>query len=246
MREPETDMATSPDRYGAWPIAIALVIASVLLSYAIGEFGAPDRYVEVKGLAEREVAADLAIWPIGYSLTGANLEELRRALDRADESVIAFLKLNGFSDAEITRSPPRVTDRWLNSYDNQRPAARYVAERTLTLRTAQVESARSAMGDAAELISQGVPLTPNWGSAAEFLFTSLDQIKPGMIADATADARRAANQFAEDSGSRVGAIRTARQGYFTITERDPSSPHIKLVRVVTTIDYDLEGSSRID
>ena len=239
-------MASSIERYATWPIAIALVISSLFISYAIGEFGSPDRFVEVKGLAEREVPADLAIWPIGYTLTGTDLEELRRRLDRADEAVIAFLKLNGFSDAEITRNPPRVTDRWLNSYDNQRPAERYAAERTLTLRTAQVESARAAMGEAAELISQGVPLTPNWNSAAEFLFTSLDEIKPGMIAEATADARRAADRFAEDSGSRVGTIRTARLGYFTITERDPSSPHVKLVRVVTTIDYDLEGSSRVD
>ena len=243
-------MTSNFERHPAWPIAvsvsIALVISSLFISYAIGEFGSPDRFVEVKGLAEREVAADLAIWPIAYNLTGTTFEEVRQRLDRADESVIAYLKLNGFSDDEITRSPPRVTDRWLNSYGNQRPAERYAAERTLTLRTTQVESARSAMGDAAELISQGVPLTPNWGSAAEFLFTSLDEIKPGMIAEATADARRAANQFANDSGSRVGAIRTARQGYFTISERDPSSPHVKLVRVVTTIDYDLEGSSRVD
>lgn len=243
-------MASNFERSAAWPIAvaisIAMVISSLFISRAIGEFGSPDRFVEVKGLAEREVAANLAIWPINYSLTGTSLEELRQRLDRADESVIAFLKLNGFSDAEITRSPPRVTDRWLNTYDNQRPDERYAAERTLTLRTDQVESARTAMSDAAELISQGVPLTPNWGSAAEFLFTALDEIKPEMIAEATADARRAANQFAEDSGSRVGAIRTARQGYFTIAERDPSSPHVKLVRVVTTIDYDLEGSTRVD
>lgn len=239
-------MASSIEKYAAWPIAIALVISSVFISYAIGEFGSPDRFVEVKGLAEREVPADLAIWPISYSLTGADLDELRQRLDRADEAVIAYLKLNGFSDDEITRNPPRVTDRWLNSYDNQRPTERYAAERTLTLRTGQVESARAAMSDAAELISQGVPLTPNWGNAAEFLFTGLEEVKPEMIAEATADARRAANQFAEDSGSRVGAIRTARQGYFTISERDPSSPHVKLVRVVTTIDYDLEGSSRVD
>lgn len=243
-------MATKVERSEAWPIAIAisvaLVLSSLFISYAIGQFGSPDRFVEVKGLAEREVAANLAIWPISYSLTGADLEQLRQRLDRADESVVAFLKLNGFSDDEITRSPPRVTDRWLNCYDNQRPDERYAAERTLTLRTDQVESARTAMGDAAELISQGVPLTPNWGNTAEFLFTALDEIKPEMIAEATADARRAANQFAEDSGSRVGAIRTARQGYFTISERDPSSPHVKLVRVVTTIDYDLEGSTRAD
>ena len=71
-------MASNIERYAAWPIAIALVISSLFISYAIGEFGSPDRFVEVKGLAEREVPADLAIWPIGYSLTGADLEELRQ------------------------------------------------------------------------------------------------------------------------------------------------------------------------
>lgn len=247
-------MANNFERYASWPlswpiswpIAIALVISSIFISFAIGEIGSPDRFVQVTGVAEREVAADLAIWPISYSLTGTDLEQLRQRLDRADEAVIAFLKLNGFSDREITPSPPRITDRWLNSHDDQRPAERYAADRTLTLRTRQVESARAAMSDATELISQGVPHTPDWGASAEFLYTSLDEIKPGMLADATADARRAANQFADDSGSRVGRIRSARQGNFTITERDPASPHVKRVRVVTTIDYDLDGTSTVD
>ena len=161
-------------------------------------------------------------------------------MDRTDEAVIAFLKLNGFGDAEIRRNPPQVTDRWLNAYDNQRPVDRFSVQRTLTLRTDQVDATRQAMDQAAELISQGVSLMPNWGNEAQFLFTGLNGIKPEMIAEATADARRAAAQFAEDSGSRVGSIRSARQGYFTITERDPTSPEIKLVRVVTTIDYFLD------
>ncbi|MDT8410154.1 MAG: SIMPL domain-containing protein [Wenzhouxiangellaceae bacterium] len=230
-------MLRDQDWMGALILALGLVLASLFISNAIGDFAVRDRFVEVKGLAEREVTADLAIWPITFSLAAESLEQLRRRLDQADEAVVAFLKLNGFSDQELSRNPPRVTDRWLHSPDNQRPAERYSAETTLTLRSTQVEATRQAMGQAVELISQGVPLTPNWGSGVDFLFTGLEDIKPDMIAAATADARRAADQFAEDSGSSVGAIRSARQGYFTITERDPSSTHIKRVRVVTTIEY---------
>ncbi|MCA1779524.1 MAG: SIMPL domain-containing protein [Xanthomonadaceae bacterium] len=230
-------MARNQTWAAATILALGLVVSCWMISAAIRDFSVRDRLVEVKGLAEREVNADLAIWPITYSLAATSLDQLRQHLDRADESIVAFLKLNGFSDDEFTRAPPRVTDRWLNSYENQRPAERYSAERTLTLRSPRVAATRQAMAQATELISQGVPLTPNWGSGADFLFTGLERVKPEMIALATADARRAANQFAEDSGSAVGAIRTARQGYFTITQRDPSSPHIKLVRVVTTIEY---------
>lgn len=233
-------MKREQDWFGLLLLAIGLVLASLFMADAVRDFAVRDRFVEVKGLSEREVAADLAIWPITYSLSAESLEALRARMDSTDDSVIAYLKLNGFTDEEIRRNPPQVTDRWLNSYDNQRPVDRYTVQRTLTLRSGKITATRQAMDQAAELISQGVSLMPNWGNEAQFLFTGLDGIKPEMIAEATADARRAAAQFAEDSGSRVGAIRSARQGYFTITERDPTSPEAKLVRVVTTIEYFLD------
>ena len=221
-------------------LAVGLVLASLVLGGAIRDFRLSDRFVEVKGFAEREVVADLAIWPINYQLIGNALDELRAAMDAADESVIAFLKLRGFTDAEISRTPPRITDQWVYASGAQRPAHRYTAERGITLQTTRIEATRTALEEAADLVSQGVVLTPGWGQAARFLFTGLDDIKPEMIAEATADARRAAAQFAADSDARVGAIRSARQGFFSISERDASVPEIKLVRVVTTIEYILD------
>ncbi len=221
-------------------LAIGLVIAAVILGGAVRDFRLSDRFVEVKGFAEREVLAALAIWPINYQLVGNSLDEVRAAMDSADESVIAFLKLRGFTDDEISRTPPRITDQWVYASGAQRPANRFLDERGVTLRTSRIEATRSALEDAADLVSQGVVLSPGWGQAARFLFTGLDDIKPEMIAEATADARRAAAQFAADSDARVGAIRSARQGFFSISERDASIPEIKLVRVVTTIEYILD------
>jgi uncharacterized protein len=221
-------------------IALGLIVSSILLASAIRDFRISDRYVEVKGFAEREVAADLAIWPVNYQVASDSLESLRQQMAEADESVVAYLKLNGFTDTEISRNPPRITDQWIHVYGEQRPTNRYTAERGITLKTHQVDAAVRALQDSAELVSQGVVLVPNWGESARFLFTGLDAIKPEMIAEATADARRAASQFAADSEARVGPIRSARQGFFSINERDPSTPEVKIVRVVTTIDYILQ------
>ncbi|TVS11749.1 MAG: DUF541 domain-containing protein [Wenzhouxiangella sp.] len=221
-------------------LAVGLVLASVILGAAIRDFRISDRFVEVKGFAEREVMADLAIWPINFQLAGNSLDEVRAAMDSADESVIAFLKLRGFSDAEISRTPPRISDQWIYASGPQRPDNRYTAERGITLRTERIEATRTALEDAADLVSQGVVLMPGWGQSAQFLFTGLEEIKPEMIAEATADARRAAARFAADSDARVGAIRSARQGFFSINERDSSTPEVKLVRVVTTIEYLLD------
>ncbi len=221
-------------------LAAGLVIAALIMAGAIRDFRLSDRFVEVKGFAEREVLADLAIWPIQYQLAGSSLDEIRESINQADEAIIAFLKLRGFSDAEISRNPPRINDQWLFAAGNQRPANRFSVERGITLRTDRVTATRAALEQAADLIGEGIVLTPGWGQSAQFLFTGLEAIKPDMIAEATADARRAASQFAADSEASIGEIRSARQGFFSINERDPSTPEVKVVRVVTTIEYVLD------
>jgi hypothetical protein len=90
-------------------------------------------------------------------------------------------------------------------------------------------------------VRQGVAMLRSYEYNPQFLFTRLEAIKPEMIAEATVDARNAAEQFAHDSGSRVGAIRSAQQGYFSVEDRDAFSPEYKRIRVVTTVEYYLEG-----
>jgi len=117
---------------------------------------------------------------------------------------------------------------------------RYAAEQTVTLRSPRVAAVKEALQRSGELIREGVALMRSYEYNTTFLYTALDEIKPQMIAEATKDARKAAEQFARDSGSRVGAIRNAQQGYFDIQDRDAFSPEIKRVRVVTTIQYFLD------
>lgn len=221
-------------------LAIGLVVGGSYLKSAAIQWKSADRTVTVKGLAEREVRANLALWPLHFSVTGDALGDVQQRIEQQANTIRTFLRNAGFKDDAITLTSPEVTDRYANSTGDQRPPDRYSAEATMLVRTDAIDKVKQTMPQVGELISQGVVLSPNYSYRTEFLFTELNKIKPEMIATATANARKAARQFAEDSGSQVGAIRSASQGYFSIADLDSYTPEIKKVRVVTTIDYALD------
>lgn len=219
-------------------LVVGLTAFGALVGRALYRARAAERYVTVKGLSEREVPADLVLWPVVYSVTGDDLADLQRRMEEDADKIRAFLNRLGFEESETSLSAPRVTDREGQGY-REGPVDRYLVESTLTLRTGKIDEARSAIERSGELVKQGVTLIRSYEYSTQYLFTGLEAIKPEMIAEATRDARRAAQQFADDSGSRVGAIRRAQQGYFSIEDRDPFSPEQKRVRVVTTVEYSL-------
>lgn len=222
-------------------LACGLIISSYFLSSAIKEIKMAERYVTVKGLSERIVEADLAIWSISFRNSANDLEELQRSIDDNKTKLYNFLLESGFPESEISSMPPQITDtQALPYYDAGKGREyRYVAVTRVTLRSGDVANVKKAMEKAGQLVSAGIAIGED--SSTRFSFTKLNDIKPEMIAEATKNAREAAEQFARDSGSEVGAIRRATQGYFTIEDRDAGSPDFKIVRVVTTIDFFLSS-----
>lgn len=219
-------------------IGLGVALAGMFVGQALYQLKAAERFVTVKGLAEREVPADLAIWPLVFSQSGNDLPALYTRLEADRARIKAFLTGLGFDPSELSESPPRITDYYAQGYTGSRlPPNRYKAEATVTLTTSKVAAAKAAMGRSGQLVKQGIVLNHDYGQGPEFLFTGLNRIKPAMIAGATKNARAAAEQFARDSGSLVGAIRRARQGLFTIRNRDANTPDRKIVRVVSTIDF---------
>lgn len=221
-------------------LALGLAAGGFLLARGLFAARAADRFVTVKGLSEREVPADLALWPMVFTNTGDDLGALQEEVEQDAAAIRAFLARFGFDAGEMALSAPRVTDHLAQSYGGNQPAERYQVESTLTLRTGRIDEVRQAIQQSGDLVRAGVTLIRSYEYNTQYLFTRLEAIKPEMIAEATRDARRAADEFASDSGSRVGGIRRAQQGYFSIEDRDPFSPEVKTVRVVTTVEYFLE------
>jgi uncharacterized protein len=219
-------------------IGLGVALAGWFVGQALYQTKASQRYVTVKGLDEREVAADMAVWPLNYSVTGNDLSKLQGRLDQDRRAIKVFLTRLGFTAAEISESPPRITDYYAQGYTgNNLPPNRYKAEGSVTLTTTKAQAAKKAMEASGDLVKLGIVLSQDYGRTVEFLYTGLNQIKPPMIAAATKNARAAAEQFARDSGAKVGGIRTASQGLFTIRNRDINSPDQKIVRVVSTVEY---------
>jgi len=221
-------------------LGLGLALAGWFVARGLYAARATERYVTVNGFAERELPADLAIWPVVFNASSNDLIDLQNRLDASAAKVYEFLGRQGFSSADWSLSSPRVTDFSAQGYRADGPSTRYAGEATVTLRTGKVEAVKAAIQKSGELVASGVALLRSYEYDTTYLFTGLDSIKPQMIAEATRDARNAAEQFAQDSGSKVGAIRNARQGYFSIEPRDPFSPEHKKVRVVTTVQYFLE------
>jgi len=221
-------------------LGICMAIAGIGIGYGFYKGRASDRYVNVKGLAEREVKADLAVWPITFKVAANDLGKLQAEIDSDRQAITEFLLEAGFKQDEISYSAPNITDTEAERRNGgmEKAPYRYLADATVTTRTTGVDLVRSSMEASGSLVGKGLVLADqSWRSPTEFLFTKLNDIKPDMIEEATKDARRAAAKFAEDSESKVGKIRQASQGYFSINDRDRNSPEVKRIRVVTSIQY---------
>ena len=226
--------------------ALLLAAALVIAGYFIGNMHKTgkeyDRYVQVKGLSEREVQADLAVWPINAVLTGNDLKTLKAHIENQNKQVYQFFLDQGFNDAELTRGMVNITDARSNLYNNnnQYTGFRYLSKSEFTVRTKNIKKLQKSLSESLTLMSQGIVLgSKNEWRPIEYIFTGLNELKPSMIEEATTNARQVAEKFARDSDSKVGPIRVARQGQFSINDRDQNTPEIKIIRVVSTIDYQL-------
>lgn len=202
-----------------------------------------DRSVQVKGLSEREVEADLAVWPINISLAANDLNILSGDIEKQNNEVYDFFIAQGFTDEELTKGSTNISDVQTDRYNSnaQYSPFRYLAKSEFTVRTNDLPKLQKALSESLTLMSKGILLeSKNTWRPIEYIFTGLNDLKPSMIEEATKNAREVAEKFARDSDASVGKIRTARQGLFTINDRDENTPQIKTVRVVTTIDFQLE------
>jgi len=222
----------------AFILGIMLIASAYLLSNTLHKAQHSDRYVTVKGLAEREVDADLAIWPIEFSVTTNDLQLMHKKLSQKKDIVKDFLIASGFVEKEISLSTPTIVDTETAYYREKKTEFRYIGEMVINVRSNKVNLVKTTRAKTIELLSKGIVLSgKGYSSRVEYIFTSLNKIKPAMIKEATQNARKAAEEFAKDSDSKVGKLKHAHQGFFSISDLDSNSPDRKKIRVVTTLKY---------
>lgn len=222
-------------------LAVGMVAGGYLLGDGLTRAHEAERAVTVKGLAEKDVTADLATWTIAYTATGFDLPTVRAEIDESSKALNDYFRSLGFQADEL-----RPVGAGVNQYINNGVNTITITQR-MQLRTTDIAKAQRAVAGQFDLVRRGV--TMQEGSNMVYSFTKLNDLKPDMVAQATRDARKAAEQFAKDSGTGVGSIKSASQGYFSIEPRDgdqaqggygASDTPYKKVRVVTTVEFYLD------
>jgi uncharacterized protein len=231
-------------------LLLGLVLGGWLLGSQIKDIKLADRYVTVKGLVERTVKADMAIWPVSFKETGNDLSQVFAKSQSDKELVLKFFAAQGVTPAEIAVGQIKVTDKLANEYSGNNNGPRYIVEQTVTVQSGDVDKIAKAGEKTADLVQAGIVVGDNNGQGGiKYKFNGWNALKPDMITEATRNARASADRFAADSGSQVGSIKSASQGVFSISAADSISTGeeggadsgdasiMKKVRVVATVDY---------
>lgn len=219
-------------------IGIGLLLLGTQVRKGLASISDNQRVVTVRGLSEKEVQANKVTWPIVSKEVGNDLSSVYSNIENTNSAILSFLKSNGISDSEISVNPPQVIDLQADRYNSMTQPYRYNVTNVVVVTSAQVEKVNQLIQKQTELLKRGIAIVAgDYQYQTSYEYTDLNSIKPGMIADATQNAREAAKKFADDSDSKLGKIKTASQGQFSIEDRDQYTPYIKRVRVVSTIVY---------
>ena len=221
-------------------LAAGLLALGLCVRSGLNSFTDRQRVVDVKGLAEREVNANLVTWPIMFKEVGNDLPTVYQRVTAVNNQIVDFLVANGLSQDEISIGAPKVQDLQTDRYNTNPLPYNYAVTSVVTVSSSKVKQVHSLINRQGELFSKGIAIISDYSTTITYDFTDLNSIKPEMIAEATQNAREAAKKFADDSDSRLGKIKTARQGQFSIEDRDATTPYIKKVRAVTSLTYFLE------
>lgn len=216
---------------------LGLVAMAVMMLLCVKLFRSSERTVTVKGLCEVEVPADKVIWPLSFKVVGDDIGKIYTENARKCATIVDFLKEGGVADEEISIALPKISDKFAQEYGGNERAFRYVLTQVITVCSTNVPTVLELMKGQSALIARDIVFQNDWDCQTRFLFEGLNEIKPQMIEEATRNAREVAQKFAKDSGSRLGKIKSASQGSFSIEDRDVFTSEVKKVRVVTNVTY---------
>ena len=210
-------------------IVIFTTLFMFIFYFSARDFSKQGSYIEVKGLSEKIVKADTAVWSMSFEAKSNDIDMMYAEIDNNIKTIKKFLKEKGFEDTEINVAP-------INIYQDTYKEAvfRYNSNNQISVYTKKVDLAKSSINESLTLIKKGIILNQN---SISFEFSDLNSIKPEMLKEAIKNAEDTASQFANNSNSKVVGVSRGNQGVFDITDKDPASPEYKKIRLVSTLRF---------
>lgn len=226
-------------------IAAGVAAAGFFVSNGLERFRMADRSVTVKGLAEKDVESDFAVWTLSFRRAGAEFNGVQQALVGDREKVLAFLRERGFAAEEMQVRPLQVQDLLAREYAQGNVPFRFNGTGQVLVRTSRVAVVEKAALALDPLIQAGVQLgSEGQAGGPRYQLRGFNDAKAPLLAQATRNAREQAEKFAAEAGAKLGPLKSANQGVIRITgddgnDFDDGSSRGKRLRVVSTFEYEL-------
>ena len=225
----------------AFILGIFIFLGMTALGWIAGssavKFKRMERTVIVKGLSERELPADTAMWPIQFSCADNDLTSLYSCLADDSGRIRDFLIKSGFKHDEITVGIPSIVDKLAQRYGgNARIELRYTARQNVTVYSTRVDLVRKTMTKLLELGRKGIVFSGGgYETAPDFIFTRLNEIKPAMIEEATR--KGGGTEICKGFRQQTRQDQTGQAG--TVHHHEPGQKYTvhQKVRVVSTVEY---------
>ncbi len=197
----------------------AIVLASLILGYYYFSRTQPVGNILITGLGEKDFTSDLIVWEGNFSKTNINLQTAYSELKKDRNVVLNYMKKRGIEEKEIVFSSvnsnkdtqPRYSDdgKYIGSI-----FIGYQLSQTVQIESKNVEKVESLSREITELLNEGIEF---YSLPPRYYYTKLADLKIEMISKATEDARIRAEKIAENSGSSLGELISAKMGIFQIT-----------------------------
>jgi len=215
-------------------LGISFIICTLIFTNAFVEVRSTST-ITVTGAAEKQLKSDLIVWTASFSRRSAQLSEAYAALQNDLKEVKDYLKAKGVQESEITIMPISMTTFYaVDQHGRETNEVRgYGLWQSVEVRSTKVDEIAALSREASELINKGIDFQSN---PPQYFYTKLNELKVEMLAEATANARKRAEQIAEHGGGRIGPIRSAKMGVF----------QIKPINSVEVSDYGINDTSSLE
>ncbi len=227
-------------------VAAGIAVAGLFVSGGLERFRMADRSISVKGLAEKDVQSDFAIWTLNFRRAGNEFAGVQQALAGDRDKVRALLKTQGFQDDEIEAKPLSVQDLLARDYAQGNVPFRFNGSGRIVVKSARVAEVEKAALALDPLIQAGVQLGGEGEGATgpRYQLRGFNDVKAPLLAEATKNAREQAEKFAAEAGATLGPLKSANQGVIRISgddgqDFDDGSSRTKRLRVVSSFEYEL-------
>jgi uncharacterized protein len=213
-------------------LGASFILAAIAIASTLFRIRALNDVVSVTGSAKMEVTSDQAKWntQIMRTVRVSNLKSGYDQIARDLELAKAFMKEQGITDAELVISPISMNE----IYQQDQAAEKiYTLSQTLEVQSTDVQKLTTASQRVSNLVGKGVIFST---LSLEYYYSKLPEARIELLSKAIDDAKARAGELAKNSGSRVGALKSATSGVVQVQSKNSTD----------VSDYGSYDTSKVD